>query len=60
MMKKLQLGFDFVNTEDLAKRQVEHINKTQNAYRRKKYPSHYTEWTSTNGKEHAFIVWYHY
>lgn len=57
-MKK-QYTFDFVNTEEEAQKKCEAINTRQSYYMRKKHPAHYTPWTSKDGSEHLFVVFYY-
>lgn len=59
-MRRLQLTFQLLPTEEKAKQFVEITKRVSTPYCNKKYPPHYSEWTSSNGKEHAFIVWYRY
>ena len=59
-MRQLNLTFQFVDTEEQAKDLVNSIQANQNAYRKKHHKPSYTPWTSTDGKEHKFVVWYHY
>ena len=59
-MRRYQLGWTFVNTEEEAKVAVEVIKHEMTPYCRKKYPPHYTPWQSRDGKENIFVVLYHY
>ncbi|MBQ2183728.1 MAG: hypothetical protein II399_03755 [Lachnospiraceae bacterium] len=56
MYKKV---FAFVDTEKDAKFLCESIKKFSSSYVKKKYPPSYTPWTSSDGKEKKFVVWYH-
>ena len=55
----LRLTFQFVDTEEQAKELCANIQRNQNSYRKKFYKPNYTPWTSQDGKEHLFVVWYH-
>lgn len=55
----LRLTFEFVDTEDEAKDMCKKIQKYQNSYRKQFYKPSYTPWTSSDGKEHKYVVWYH-
>lgn len=57
MAKRKQLWFDLVATEDQAKGLTTRINNDYSYYMRKHHPAHYTPWTSSDGKEHAYVVW---
>lgn len=57
-MKK-QYTFEFTKTEEQAINLCNRINKRQNYYMRKHHPAHYTPWSSQNGKEHLFVVFYY-
>ena len=59
-MKKLQLTFKFVDTEQQALDLCATIQANQNAYRRKHHKPSYTPWESQDRKEHKFVVWYVY
>ena len=58
MNRKYQLGFLFRDTEDEAKQLCESLYKFMTPYARRKYKPSYTPWTSMDGKEHKFVVWY--
>ena len=51
--------FSFVDTESEAIDLVEQIKAAQSRYMNKHHEPHYTPWSSTDGKEHKFVVWYH-
>lgn len=51
-------SFTFVDTEDEAKELCKNIQKRQNSYRKRWHKPHYTPWSSSDGKEHKFVVWY--
>lgn len=55
-MARYRKTFRFCETEDEAKRFCESENKNQ--YIRKYHPAYYTPWSSQDGKENKFIVWY--
>ena len=52
--------FQFVDTEIEAKNLCKQIQKGQNSYRKRWHKPHYTPWSSSDNKEHAFVVWYVY
>lgn len=52
-MKKLQLKFEFVDTELRAVAMCSRLNA-----KRKSAKAHYTPWSSPDGKENKFVVWY--
>lgn len=54
----LRQTFAFVETENDAKEMCKSIQKQQNSYRKQFHKPHYTPWTSSDGKEHCFVVWY--
>ena len=54
----LRKTFEFVDTEDEALEMCKSIQKCQNSYRKRWYKPIYTPWTSSDGKEHKFVVWY--
>lgn len=58
-MSKYRLTFDFVNTEAEAVKRVVAENTTGTRYKRKNLPAHYTPWSSLDGRENKFIVWYY-
>lgn len=55
---KYRTTFDFFDTEEQAQVFCDKENKSASPYVRKKYPAHYTPWSSQDGKEHKFIAWY--
>lgn len=57
-MSKYRLTFKFFDSEFDAKRFCESENKNNSYYVRKKYPAHYTKWSSLDQTEHKFIAWY--
>ena len=59
-MKKYHTTFDFVQTEDEAKKLCASIDAKHNYYIRKVHPSTYTRWNSSDGKFHGFAVKYVY
>jgi len=58
-MKKYELRFCFVDTEEEAIQEVFKENSTGTRYKRKNRPAHYTPWSSLDGRENKFIVWYY-
>lgn len=50
--------FQFVETEEQAKQLCKDIQRNQNSYRKRFHKPHYTPWTSQDGKEHLFVVWF--
>lgn len=58
MSKKLFHTFEFVNTEEQAKELCASIQANQNNYRKIHHKPYYHPWTSQDGKEHKFLVWY--
>ena len=55
---KYQYTCDFVDTEEQAIKLSEQIKARQTNYMKRNKPPHYTPWSSTDGKEHKFVVWY--
>lgn len=55
---KYRKTFEFFDTEEQAQAFCDTENKSASPYVRKKYPAHYTPWSSQDGKEHKFIAWY--
>ena len=55
--RKYNLWFDFCKTETEAKGLCIKINSNYTDYMRKHHKAHYTPWTSSDGKEHLFVVW---
>lgn len=51
--------FEFCGTEEQAQALCANINANATRYMRKKHPAHYTPWSSQDGKEHKFVVWYY-
>lgn len=58
-MKKYNKTFQFFNTEEEAQSFCERENSTGSAYKRNRYPAHFTPWTSSDATEHKYIAWYH-
>ena len=56
--RKYYKTFEFCNTEQEAQTMCENINRTATRHIRMKHPAHYTPWSSTDGKDHKFIVWF--
>lgn len=56
--RKYNKTFKFCNTEQEAREMCESINRAATRYIRTKRPAHYTPWSSADGKEHKFIVWF--
>ena len=54
---KYRAWFEFVGTEDQAKEKCIYFDSLLNRYARKKYPAHYTPWSSQDGSENKFVVW---
>lgn len=57
-MRRYQYTFSFVDTEDQAKALCNEILQNATDYVRRNKKPHYSAWTSHNGKEHKFVVWY--
>jgi hypothetical protein len=57
---KTYTTFEFKDTEEEAKELCSWIRKHQSAYMNKHHAPRYTDWTSENGKEYKFVVWYEY
>ena len=55
----MRLTFEFADSEQQAQAIRERVTKTQSRYMNKKHPAEVTPWTSQDGKEHKFVVWYH-
>lgn len=55
---RLRRTFTFVDTEEEAQLMCENIQNQQNSYRKKYHKPSYTPWTSSDNKEHKFVVWY--
>lgn len=59
MAKRIQMTFEFKDTEEQAIAFCESINRSLSSYRRKKYPAHYTPWQSSSPSDKArFVCWY--
>ena len=58
MAKKYITTFEFFDTEEQAKEFCETKNMNSSYYVRKNHPAHYTPWSSQDGTENKFIVWY--
>lgn len=57
----IYVTYDFVNTESEAMNLCEQIATTYSPYMRRTYKApHYTTWTSLDGNEHKYVVWYYY
>ena len=52
--------FMFVDNECQAKDMCDYFLKTSTHYIKTHKKPHYTPWTSRDGKEKAFVVWYYY
>lgn len=59
-MARLQMTFEFVDTEEQAIKMCNRINSEANSYRRKNKPARYTPWDSQDGRQHLFVVIYWY
>lgn len=61
-MKKYNLWFDFVNTEEEARALTEYKNRTATPYQRRRYPAHFTEWSPLTEEPDSakFVVWSYY
>ena len=55
----MKLLFEFADSEQQAQAICERVTKTQSRYMNKKHHAKVTPWTSQDGKEHKFVVWYH-
>ena len=55
-MIRYKLTYKIVKTEEEAKNFCDNENK--NYYIRKNHQAHFTAWSSSDGKEHGFIIWY--
>ncbi len=51
--------FEIVKSEEEAKNMCDRQNSVGNAYKRKRYHAHYTPWSSRDGSEVGFVVWYY-
>ena len=59
MASRYQMTFKICDTEEEAKQMCKDLDKSSNAYCRKRYPAKYTPWTSADRKETGFVVsWY--
>lgn len=56
MAKRYKRTFKFFDTEDQA--QIFCNNENLNNYIRKNHKALYTTWSSQDGKENKFVVWY--
>ena len=56
MARRYRLTFEFVDTKEQAEEFCNNENK--NRYIREHHKAHYTPWTSQDGSEHKYIVWY--
>ena len=54
----LKETFQFVETEEQAKQLCKDIQRYQNSYRKRWHKPHYTPWTSQDGTQHLFVVWF--
>ena len=54
----LRKTFEFVDSELEAKNLCACIQRNQNSYRKQFHKPHYTPWSSSDGKEHKYVVWY--
>lgn len=51
--------FEFCDTEEQAKALCHRRNCEATSYVRNHHPAYYTPWSSQDGKEHKFVVWYY-
>lgn len=51
--------FEFADSEQQAQKIRERVTATQSRYMKKHHPVKVTPWTSQDGKENKFVVWYH-
>ena len=58
MKKRYQLNFQFFDSWSEAQAFCDYKNKTATPYCRRRYPAHYTPWTSSNGKQ-KYVALYH-
>ena len=58
-MNRYRQTFQFFDTEAEARSFCERENRTGSAYKRNRYPAHFTPWTSADGTERKYIAWYH-
>lgn len=63
-MRRLQLTFHIVQTEDEARAFCAAMDARASRYCRQRYPAHYTPYSSTSkavqsGTFDSFICWYH-
>ena len=56
-MKKYQPYYNIVKTMEQVNNIIWRYNATATPYQRKKYPAHYTRWTSQDGTFDGFVVW---
>jgi len=52
-------SFEFVKTEQDAKKFCDMKNKLATYYMRKNHPAHYTQWQSEKPSEYHFVCWYY-
>ena len=55
---RYQLDYFFRDTKQEAQELCERLWKQQSPYVNRRYKAHFTEWHSSDGKEHKFVVWY--
>lgn len=58
MAKRYRKTFEFCDTQEQAQAFCDRINASYSSYARKHYKAFFTPWSSSNGQEHKFIVWY--
>ena len=58
MKNKYYRSFYFANTEGEARQAVERLNRNASPYMRRNHPAAYTPWTSLDGSQTLFCVWY--
>lgn len=51
--------FEFVDSEEEARKLCAEINSRLTPYMRKYHPAHYTLWTSADGKNQRFVCLYY-
>lgn len=56
---RYQKTFEFCDTEEQAKAMCQTIDARATRYMRKHHPAYYTPWTSQDGSENKFAVWYY-
>lgn len=56
---KHRFTFEFIETEEKAKTFCKTIEKGYSYYMKKHHPVYYTPWSSQDGKENCFVVFYY-